>query len=247
MGNFTNFFKNKEIINYLEKNAEHYFKTYAYSQVDELTRIDKRLLNLCIEIVSNTDNIKLDTISERFPNHLQRYMNTWPGEHYKLLSSIVKIIKPQLIIEIGTATGASCLSMKESFSDNRQKIITYDIVPWDQCPGSGFFQSDFGEQLEQRIVNLSDNNNFKNEVDFFLNADLIFLDAAKDGIFEYNILQYLSEISFKKHPIIILDDIRFMNMIPLWRSIEKPKIDITSFGHWSGTGLVNWVDKPEVQ
>jgi hypothetical protein len=28
-------------------------------------------------------------------------------------------------------------------------------------------------------------------------------------------------------------------MIDLWRSIESPKLDITSFGHFSGSGLVD--------
>jgi hypothetical protein len=28
-------------------------------------------------------------------------------------------------------------------------------------------------------------------------------------------------------------------MVNLWRRIDSPKIDLTSFGHWSGTGLVD--------
>jgi len=36
-----------------------------------------------------------------------------------------------------------------------------------------------------------------------------------------------------------MDDIRFKNMIPLWRSITQPKLDISSFGHWSGFGMVD--------
>jgi hypothetical protein len=27
-------------------------------------------------------------------------------------------------------------------------------------------------------------------------------------------------------------------MVDLWRRIPYPKLDATSFGHWSGTGLV---------
>lgn len=37
----------------------------------------------------------------------------------------------------------------------------------------------------------------------------------------------------------MLDDIRFLNMWRLWRSIRSPKLDATSFGHWSGSGLVD--------
>jgi hypothetical protein len=35
------------------------------------------------------------------------------------------------------------------------------------------------------------------------------------------------------------DDIRFVNMVDNWNAIASPKLDLTSFGHWSGTGLVD--------
>jgi hypothetical protein len=38
---------------------------------------------------------------------------------------------------------------------------------------------------------------------------------------------------------LLLDDIRLLPMVGLWRSIASPKLDLTSFGHWSGTGLVD--------
>jgi hypothetical protein len=39
--------------------------------------------------------------------------------------------------------------------------------------------------------------------------------------------------------ILVLDDTRLLNMIDVWRLIRSPKLDLTSFGHWSGTGLVD--------
>jgi hypothetical protein len=30
------------------------------------------------------------------------------------------------------------------------------------------------------------------------------------------------------------------NMLDIWYHLDKPKLDMTSFGHWSGTGLVQW-------
>ncbi|MGH7312141.1 MAG: hypothetical protein ACREJV_03130 [Candidatus Rokuibacteriota bacterium] len=32
------------------------------------------------------------------------------------------------------------------------------------------------------------------------------------------------------------------NMLAIWREIRMPKLDVTSFGHWSGTGLVEWTE-----
>ncbi len=38
----------------------------------------------------------------------------------------------------------------------------------------------------------------------------------------------------------MFDDIRLMNMVEIWNNLAKPKLDLTSFGHWAGTGLVSW-------
>ncbi len=38
----------------------------------------------------------------------------------------------------------------------------------------------------------------------------------------------------------MFDDIRVWNMLEIWRGIRRPKLDLTSFGHWSGTGLVDY-------
>lgn len=43
-------------------------------------------------------------------------------------------------------------------------------------------------------------------------------------------------------PILVFDDIRAWNMLAIWREIRMPKLDLTSFGHWSGTGLVDWTE-----
>ncbi|WP_341884141.1 hypothetical protein [Synechococcus sp. UW140] len=38
---------------------------------------------------------------------------------------------------------------------------------------------------------------------------------------------------------LLLDDIHLLPMVECWRSISSPKLDLTSFGHWSGTGIVD--------
>jgi len=46
--------------------------------------------------------------------------------------------------------------------------------------------------------------------------------------------------SFKTELWVIFDDIRDLNMLQFWRDIAPPKLDLSSFGHWTGTGLVRW-------
>jgi hypothetical protein len=41
----------------------------------------------------------------------------------------------------------------------------------------------------------------------------------------------------RRAQLLVIDDVRVMTMINLWRSFPLAKIDIGSFGHWSGTGL----------
>ena len=50
----------------------------------------------------------------------------------------------------------------------------------------------------------------------------------------------LSTLNFSEKPCwLFLDDIRFMTEIANWRAVKNPKIDLTSFGHYSGSGSVN--------
>jgi len=71
-------------------------------------------------------------------------------------------------------------------------------------------------------------------------ADFIMCDGPKDSKFENKFYTLLSTLNFsEKSRWLFLDDIRFMSEIGNWRSVESPKIDLTSFGHFSGSGLVD--------
>ena len=69
--------------------------------------------------------------------------------------------------------------------------------------------------------------------EYLKTADLIFLDAEKDGVMESNFLKNFESIPFESNPLLLFDDIRLWNMLGVWRSIKLPKMDLTSFGHWS--------------
>lgn len=70
----------------------------------------------------------------------------------------------------------------------------------------------------------------------------IFMDAPKDDVFEYRMAEKLRRLSPKNLKLLISDDIHFVNVIDFWRYIKSPKLDMTSFGHWSGTGVVDISD-----
>ena len=166
------------------------------------------------------------------------YYSVFPGEHYRLLHSLTKILQPQNIIEIGTFTGMGSASLLEGMPLDG-KLITFDVVGWDQFEthiNPEAFQSG---RITQYLDDLSARDTFEKYRSVFGQAQMIFCDAPKDGNFEPRFLSRLSEVRFESDCLLILDDIRLLNMIDIWRSIKSPKIDLTSFGHWSGTGLVD--------
>ena len=80
---------------------------------------------------------------------------------------------------------------------------------------------------------------FKKHLSLLNHAELIFCDVPKDGVFEQKFLTNMSLVRPTSTCLLVLDDIRLLNMIDIWRAIRSPKLDLTSFGHWAGTGLVD--------
>lgn len=78
----------------------------------------------------------------------------------------------------------------------------------------------------------------------FQAADFIFIDGPKDGVTELRFIEALASLPLPRNPVVMFDDVRVLNMIEVWRRLNRPKLDITSFGHWSGTGLVDWNGLP---
>jgi hypothetical protein len=90
------------------------------------------------------------------------------------------------------------------------------------------------------VADLSDPEVVMRHSDVLLSADVIFVDGPKDGRFQPTLLSELKQLPLMRQPLLVFDDIRLWNMLALWRSIKRPKLDVTSLAHWSGTGLVDW-------
>jgi hypothetical protein len=167
------------------------------------------------------------------------FYNVFPGEHYRFLQGLVQELVPRSVVEIGTFTGMSARVILDVASRDCQ-LHTYDLVPWPAFP-SHLTDADFASgRLRQHLDDLADPSCFEAHLQRLNDAELIFCDGPKDGMFEYRFLQLLAGVELsKQRRYLVLDDIRFLNMLDLWRSIDSPKLDLTSFGHWSGTGLVD--------
>ena len=207
------------------------------SSVDEGNKPSKYLLDLAPEFIALAKDINLGDVSNRVKQGTIKYTEIWPGEHYKLLAAVVKKLQPKLVLEIGTHLGMGTLTLKK-FLPEDGKLYTYDIIEWNKFKDTLFVEADFDNRLQQVIGDIADAQVFEKNKNLLQEADLIFLDAPKDGIFELKFFELIAKMKFKPNAIMILDDIRVLNMVQLWSELKYPKLDITSFGHWSGTGII---------
>jgi predicted O-methyltransferase YrrM len=191
----------------------------------------EELVDIALSAASAARSIDLSDIEDRAPRELQKeFVRRWPGEHYRLLRALTLHLSPELVVEVGTLTGLSTLAFAGS-----GRVVTYDLVAWDSVPDTALREGDF-EKMEQRLGDLSDPAVFAREREVLAAADIVFVDAPKDGKFEPAFLALLLPV-LKPGALLILDDILFPTMVELWRDLPLPKIDLTAFGHVSGTGL----------
>jgi len=227
-----------------ELTAQHILASATISMHDSPGKPDDFLLSLAAALIDLCRCEDLPLLRER---KAPEWVFCWPGEHYRLLASIVSLLKPKNIVEIGTSTGLSALSMLPRLPEGG-RICTFDIVPWNRMrdgmgleSGSFVLDSDFSDgRVVQAIANLGSEAAFLEHAAVFRDADLLFVDGPKDGVFEYELLRNFERHRLKDTCLLVLDDIRYLTMLALWRSIDRPKLDFTSFGHFSGTGLVKW-------
>ena len=228
----------------------HYAEpSLAFSAEDDYSQPSDRLVSLALEAARLSREVGLDELDLRWaqtgpPSERHPYLrpSCWPGEHYRLLAGLTLAVRPQLVVEVGTGGGLSALAIKKYLPVGSQ-IATFDIIGW--RAGRSFnvlTPSDFEDgSLMQYLADLATSEAFAQYVPLLRRANMVFIDGPKDGIFEQKLLDNMRSLSFDSKPLIlILDDIRLWNMLGIWRRVSFPKLDLTSFGHWSGTGIIEW-------
>lgn len=219
--------------------SRHLEYSLLASADDDFSRPNSRLIDVSLEAIKAARHIDLSWISKRMQSG-PYWPDIWPGEHYKLLAGIVEAQNPKRVIEVGTFRGLGALSIKNSLKEESQ-IITIDLIPWQDIPDTILTRSDFDDgRLRQSLGDLSDPKFFKEFSETLSGCDLLFVDGPKDGIFERVFVEHLSTIRLPVGALVIFDDIRVWNMLAIWRDLRRPKLDMISFGHWTGTGVVDW-------
>lgn len=198
------------------------------SAEDEKAKPNDLLIETSLNAIQAARSIQLEGES--------RYLNLWPGEHYRLLAGFVQVLQPRIAIEIGTATGLSALSMYHYI----KCLVTFDIRAWSEYPNTVLNNDHFLDgRLVQIVADLSKPEVFARHAELLQQATFFFIDATHDGALEKILLEQIVSLPRKEPVWIVFDDIRVWTMLKMWREIPYPKLDLTSFGHWSGTGLVH--------
>jgi predicted O-methyltransferase YrrM len=221
--------------------------SYSFvAETDAVPLPSARLVDLAIQAVEVAKGVSFQSLHARVDSAAAGMLERWPGEHYRLLGALCSVLRPRRVVEIGTASGLSALALLARLpADSR--VFSFDIFPWDYkgpetWGGETLLRRDDfeGGRLTHVVGDLSNAATFAQHKDLLRETDLIFVDGPKDGIFEGVLLERLSTIRFATPPILVFDDIRLWNMLRIWNGITQPKLDLTSFGHWSGTGLIDW-------
>jgi predicted O-methyltransferase YrrM len=219
--------------------ARHVERSAVASLDDDPATPSERLLDIAEAAIAAARRISLDEISQRISSG-PRWPDVWPGEHYKLLAALAAVTASRTIIEIGTFEGLGTLALSRGAAAEA-RVVTFDVVPYVDVATHIFRDEDFeNERIKQVIADVTSGAEFARFAELFEEADLIFVDAAKDGVQERRFLERFESTRFRRPPLIVFDDIRLFNMLQIWRDIRRPKLDLTSFGHWSGTGLVDF-------
>jgi predicted O-methyltransferase YrrM len=150
-------------------------------------------------------------------------------EHYKLLAYLSQTLNCPKLVEIGTYLGYSAVAF--SINPNKQ-ICSYDIFNWLPSEEDGKTTAESKSNIKLYVGDYM--NDFEEIVK---GTDLIMIDIDHSGVTEAEIMDILRKQGYKG--LVLLDDINLNDeMRKFWASIPEKKLDITSVGHWSGTGLV---------
>jgi hypothetical protein len=189
---------------------------------------------------------QVDT-EDKWADGWNKFLNAKPGEwqgHYKLLAYLSTFFNTgEILLDIGTLTGASSLAL--SFNEG-VKVYSFDL------PKQTFHSGNLGstryvyESDEQMLAkNTRENITYivgdcLQHGKLLLDSSLIYVDIDHSGEVEANILNFLHRNNW--NGIVVLDDIYWTTMQPLWNSIpENMKLDISIYGNGKdGTGLINF-------
>lgn len=180
-------------------------------------------------------NVSLDKMHQyTYWHKFHEYFTSPAGrEHYKVLAYLASQCSDgDTVYDIGTYVGMSAIALA---TNEKVDVITYDIF--------NHFDNPTIKQHVHSIKNIEFRlGDCLGDLEELSKATLIVLDIEPhDGVEEMKIIEALKEAGFRG--ICVCDDI-YVNegMKQFWGAVPLKKVDITQYGHWSGTGVIVFDD-----
>lgn len=171
------------------------------------------------------NEINTATYWSYIPSYYSEYFHKPAGEeHYRLLIHLAKSYNDIQIADIGTHAGASAFALSVN---SRNSVYSLDVLNL--------------RDIKKPVPNIKFNigNFVENEslFDDILKSKLIVLDI--DHMYTNEIYFYNKLVSMNWQGVLLCDDL-YVNshMEKFWSEINHKKIEITKYGHNSGTGVV---------
>lgn len=185
------------------------------------------VLPYLISFNDSIQNIDISFFNKYYDTNSEEYKYLLsPTEHYRILVYLSSLVNNVHILDVGTHNGASALALAQNKSNH---IWSYDIeaqnIPFKrEVPNISFMTRDMFE-IDRQVITM---------------ASFILLDVSPhNGEMESRFLQML--IDAKYQGLLVCDDISLNEeMSKFWESIPKYKLDVSKYGHFSGTGIVNF-------
>jgi hypothetical protein len=160
------------------------------------------------------------------------------NEHYRLLAHLSGLYPGKTLFDIGTHRGDSALALSHAGNP----VESFDIV---DNIGARERPANVHYNLED-LFDLTVREKWKTKL---LGSPIILIDVdPHEGTREYEMVQWLQKNKYRG--AVVLDDIRHFPAMQdnLWSRIDpRHKTDVTALGHWSGTGIVSFTHRVEVE
>lgn len=200
--------------------------------------------NVYMNIILNKSNLNAFEMQNQDYLVDITYYNLEAGQaEYRLYSYMSTLFDNVTILDIGTNQGRSAVALSHNPTNH---VISYDIQDYIRSKDYKLFTK---PNMEFHVKNVMED--ITPEFIESKNVQLVMIDICHTGPPERKIMDKLWDSGFRG--TVLLDDIwhpesRFRDgMQQMWNELPWQKYDISSIGHWSGTGLVFMNDTDSLQ
>lgn len=185
-------------------------------------------ITLSNSVLDNIDT-QAQHVAPFVPNWYQPYYHQPSGqEHYRLLMYISQQYNYEILADVGTNRGASAVALAFNPSNLVYSVDLVDCKEGEPLP----------KNCEYVIGNMLWESNILDQI---LKCKFIMLDIDHEYHNEIQIYKRLIDSGWKG--IMLCDDIHLNEpMKRFWNEVDAPKLDITKYGHISGTGAIIFDD-----